>query len=85
MAMTEERLKCEAIDGSRGPSHLFRPLTVFAGGGLAMQTSIVQRRQPERHLELTSGGQELSGYQGPMRESWQTGALRWLVTQKILP
>jgi hypothetical protein len=23
MAMTEERLKCEAIDGSRGLSHLF--------------------------------------------------------------
>jgi hypothetical protein len=32
------------------------PLTVFAGGGRAMQTSIVQRRQPERHLDADIRG-----------------------------
>ena len=35
-------------------------------------------RIPSTYLELPSGGHGLNGYQGPMWESWQSGALKWL-------
>ncbi len=37
------------------------------------------------YLELPSGGHGLNGYRGPMWEAWQTGALRWLASQEIIP
>lgn len=37
------------------------------------------------YLELPSGGHGLNGYQGPMWDAWQTGSLRWLVSQGMIP
>ncbi|HAY78319.1 MAG TPA: alpha/beta hydrolase [Planctomycetaceae bacterium] len=37
------------------------------------------------YLELPSGGHGLNRYQGPMWDAWQSGSLRWLVEQKLLP
>ena len=37
------------------------------------------------YLELPSGGHGLNGYRGPMWEAWQTGSLRWLASQKMIP
>jgi hypothetical protein len=33
---------------------------------------------PCHYLELPSGGHGLDGYQGPMWDAWQSGALKWL-------
>ena len=37
------------------------------------------------YLELPSGGHGLNGYRGPMWEAWQTGSLRWLASQEMIP
>jgi len=37
------------------------------------------------YLELPSGGHGLNGYRGPMWDAWQTGALRWLASQGMIP
>lgn len=37
------------------------------------------------YLELPSGGHGLNGYRGPMWEAWQTGALRWMASQGLIP
>jgi len=37
------------------------------------------------YLELPSGGHGLNGYRGPMWEAWQTGSLRWLASQGVIP
>lgn len=42
-------------------------------------------RVPSRYLELPSGGHGLNGYQGPMWEAWQTGAIEWLTARKVIP
>ena len=38
-----------------------------------------------RLLELPSGDHGLDGYQGPMWDAWQSGALRWLAERKVIP
>ncbi|MBL9137386.1 MAG: alpha/beta hydrolase [Verrucomicrobiales bacterium] len=40
---------------------------------------------PSRYLELPRGDHGLNGYQGPMWDAWQTGALRWLAELKFIP
>jgi len=35
-------------------------------------------------LELPSGGHGLNGYQGPMWDAWQAGALAWLAEEKLI-
>ena len=37
------------------------------------------------YLELPSGGHGLNGYRGPMWDAWQTGSLRWLMAQQLIP
>ena len=37
------------------------------------------------YLELPSGGHGLNGYRGPMWDAWQTGSLRWLASQGMVP
>ena len=37
------------------------------------------------YLELPSGGHGLNGYRGPMWDAWQTGSLRWLASQEMIP
>ena len=37
------------------------------------------------YLELPSGGHGLNGYRGPMWDAWQTGSLRWLAAQGMIP
>ena len=37
------------------------------------------------YLELPSGDHGLNGYQGPMWDAWQSGALKWLAWQKMIP
>ncbi len=37
------------------------------------------------YLELPSGGHGLNGYRGPMWDAWQSGSLRWLAAQGIIP
>ena len=37
------------------------------------------------YLELPSGGHGLNGYRGPMWDAWQTGSLRWLSSQGLIP
>jgi hypothetical protein len=40
---------------------------------------------PARYLELPSGDHGLNGYKGPMWDAWQTGALQWLASLKLIP
>ena len=40
---------------------------------------------PTRYLELPSGDHGLNGYQGPMWDAWQAGALKWLASLKLIP
>lgn len=40
---------------------------------------------PAEYLELPAGGHGLNGYKGPMWDAWQSGALKWLAAQKIIP
>lgn len=37
------------------------------------------------YLELPSGGHGLNGYRGAMWDAWQSGSLRWLAAQGLLP
>ncbi|NIP16924.1 MAG: alpha/beta hydrolase fold domain-containing protein [Xanthomonadales bacterium] len=37
------------------------------------------------YLELPSGGHGLNGYKGPMWDAWQSGALKWLQSLKMIP
>ena len=37
------------------------------------------------YLELPSGGHGLNGYRGLMWDAWQTGSLRWLASQGMIP
>ena len=37
------------------------------------------------YLELPRGGHGLNGYQGPMWDAWQSAAIKWLVTQDVIP
>jgi acetyl esterase/lipase len=41
--------------------------------------------RPSEYLELPSGGHGLNGYRGPNWDAWQTGSLRWLAAQKMIP
>ena len=36
-------------------------------------------------LELPSGDHGLNGYKGPMWDAWQSGALKWLSSLKLIP
>jgi acetyl esterase/lipase len=38
---------------------------------------------PSQYLELPSGGHGLNGYKGPMWDSWQTNALKWMKQEKL--
>jgi acetyl esterase/lipase/lysophospholipase L1-like esterase len=40
---------------------------------------------PSRYLELPYGDHGLNGYQGPMWDAWQAGALKWLASLKLIP
>jgi len=40
---------------------------------------------PSRYLALPSGGHGLDGYQGPMWDAWQSGALLWLASLGLIP
>jgi acetyl esterase/lipase len=37
------------------------------------------------YLELPSGDHGLNGYKGPMWDAWQSGALRWMASLKLIP
>jgi lysophospholipase L1-like esterase/acetyl esterase/lipase len=37
-----------------------------------------------RYLELPHGDHGLNGYQGPMWDAWQAGALKWLAFQRLI-
>jgi acetyl esterase/lipase len=41
-------------------------------------------RVAAEYLELPEGGHGLNGYKGPMWTAWQTAALRWLESQKLI-
>jgi len=43
------------------------------------------QKVPSTYLELASGGHGLNGYQGPMWDSWQSGALKWLGSLGFIP
>ena len=43
------------------------------------------QKVPTNYLELASGGHGLNGYQGPMWDSWQSGALEWLASLRLIP
>jgi len=43
------------------------------------------QKVPSTYLELPSGGHGLNGYQGPMWDAWQSGALKWLSSLGIIP
>lgn len=38
-----------------------------------------------KYLELPRGGHGLNGYRGPMWDAWQSAALRWLASQRMIP
>ena len=38
-----------------------------------------------QYLELPSGDHGLNGYKGPMWDAWQSGALKWLASLKLVP
>ena len=43
------------------------------------------QKVPSTYLELPSGGHGLNGYQGPMWDAWQSGALKWLSSLGLIP
>lgn len=43
------------------------------------------RKVASRYLELPSGDHGLNGYKGPMWDAWQSGALKWLASLKLIP
>jgi lysophospholipase L1-like esterase/acetyl esterase/lipase len=43
------------------------------------------RKVPSRYLELPSGDHGLNGYKGPMWDAWQSGALKWLASIRLIP
>jgi acetyl esterase/lipase len=48
-------------------------------------TALKAHNVPSEYLELASGGHGLNGYRGPMWDAWQTGSLRWLASQGMIP
>lgn len=44
----------------------------------ALYAALQAKGIPSKYLELPSGGHGLNGYQGPMWDAWQKGALAWL-------
>lgn len=51
-----------------------------------LYTSALERHRVKmRLLELPSGDHGLNGYQGPMWDAWQAGALAWLAELKFIP
>lgn len=47
--------------------------------------ALLAHHVPSRYLELPSGDHGLNGYQGPMWDAWQSGALKWLASLKLIP
>jgi acetyl esterase/lipase len=47
--------------------------------------ALQSQKVPSEYLELPSGGHGLNGYKGPMWDAWQSGSLRWLAAQKLIP
>lgn len=46
----------------------------------------LQAKQVAAHyLELPSGDHGLNGYKGPMWDAWQSGSLKWLASQGVIP
>ena len=47
--------------------------------------ALLAKGVPSEYLELPSGGHGLNGYQGPMWDAWQSGALKWLAARQFIP
>jgi acetyl esterase/lipase len=47
---------------------------------------VLQKQQvPSCYLELPSGDHGLNGYKGPMWDAWQSSALKWLASLRLIP
>ena len=47
--------------------------------------ALLAHKVATRYLELPYGDHGLNGYQGPMWDAWQAGALKWLASRKLIP
>jgi acetyl esterase/lipase len=50
----------------------------------SFQAALKENGVASEYLELPSGGHGLNGYQGPMWDAWQAGALKWMKEQRLL-
>jgi acetyl esterase/lipase len=47
--------------------------------------ALLAHKVASSYLELPYGDHGLNGYQGPMWDAWQAGALKWLASRKLIP
>jgi acetyl esterase/lipase len=50
----------------------------------SFQAALKEKGVACEYLELPSGGHGLNGYQGPMWDAWQAGALKWIESRKLV-
>ncbi len=58
---------------------------VVADNSRMFHKALKAKHVASEFLELPRGGHGLNGYRGPMWDAWQTGSLRWLALQKMIP
>jgi acetyl esterase/lipase len=66
-------------------THAVDDKTVPVSHSRSFHAALVEKGVDCEYLELPSGGHGLNGYQGPMWDAWQAGALKWMASRKLLP
>ncbi len=66
-------------------AHALDDKVVSPGQSRSFYEALQAQKVPSRYLELPSGDHGLNGYKGPMWDAWQSGALQWLASLRLIP
>ena len=66
-------------------AHALDDRVVVPDNSRMFHESLKSKSVASEYLELPSGGHGLNRYRGPMWDAWQTGSLRWLASQGMIP
>lgn len=66
-------------------AHALDDASVSAENSRLFHDALLAHDVPSTYIELPSGGHGLNGYRGPMWDTWQSGALKWLRSLGFIP
>ena len=76
------------VSAKSSPTYLAHALddaVVSAENSKMFYEALRAKKVVTQYLELPSGNHGLNGYKGPMWDAWQSGALKWLASMKMIP